>query len=226
MLADRRSIAAAADEGSRPILARSKLCHFPGSVRAGRLTAPHRAAWIARLGADCGFRPVHQLVLATAARPSAPLALGPATAVPARRVVRARCGGGVRRRPRRLLSSARRSLSRSRPGQVRSARRASSSATSRISSSLSSKSKISKFSSIRAGVDRLRESRCCSSWRCQRSTTCAGVRPCAGGDRRDRVVVEDPPAAERTPGLGQDSVLGRGSGAARPAGSAGAARPG
>ena len=46
------------------------------------------------------------------------------------------------------------------------------------------------------------------SCRCQRSTTCAGVLPCASATERDRRVVEQPlTLADRAPGLGHDLML-------------------
>ena len=45
------------------------------------------------------------------------------------------------------------------------------------------------------------------SWMCQRSTTCAGLRPWADGDALDRRVVEELRLSERAPGLGRDPVL-------------------
>ena len=81
-----------------------------------------------------------------------------------------------------------------------------SSGRSRMSSSLSSKSKTSMFSRIRSGVTDLGMTTL-PSCRCQRRIAWAGRLAVALGDRDDRLVVEQRALGERAPGLGDDAVL-------------------
>ena len=80
---------------------------------------------------------------------------------------------------------------RARPGPARAACPSRGPAIAAMSASVSSKSNTSMFSPIRDGSSTSGSPRC-PSCRCQRSTTCAGVRPCALRDLGDDRVVQQP----------------------------------